>query len=275
MVSTRSGGKGFPFELRRAAGTQWDDRVGELEIRFEAHRLTLRESEQLGFGRVNLEPGGSKGWGYDGRFLELGDENYIHRIWGELTWKLGLWHVRSLGSRHAVTVAPANFRPIELPPLRNGAAPHEFAVTQQDFAIVVSVAADSYTIHCSSTTDAVLPVDPTPMIGNETISLGDELATGITATEFRVLWVMAREYRTPNSTVDPAPLSYARICRALELSDKAAISAVERIMKRFRASGSVPPDLPAAQQRDWVCRQVVTHGVLDALCDRHGTPLAD
>ena len=113
------------------------------------------------------------------------------------------------------------------------------------------------------------------MAGSETISLGDELAAGITATEFRVLWVMAREYRPPSPTTEPAPLSYARICRVLGLSDKQAISAVERIMKRFRASGAVPAGLPASQQRDWMCRQVVTHGVLDALCDRHGTPAAD
>ena len=265
----------FPCRLACGADAQCYSGVGELQIRSGDRRMTLRESERLGFGRTNLEPGGSKGWGYDGRFLEFGDHDYIHRIWGELVWKLGLWHVRSLGSRHPVTVVPAEFRPIDLPPLRNGCSPHEFAVTQQDFTIVVAVAADSYSIDCSSTTEAELPADPVPMIGNETISLGDELAAGITATEFRVLWVMAREYRTPQFSIDPAPLSYARICRALDVSDKQAISAVERITKRFRGSGAMPADLPAAQQRDWVCRQVVTHGVLDALCDRHGTPLAD
>lgn len=249
--------------------------MGDLQVRSGEHLLTLRESECVGFGRTNVEPGGSKGWGYEGRFLELGNENYIHRIWGEVRWKQGLWHVRSLGSRHPVIVAPAKFRPIELPPIRDGGAPHEFAVTQQDFAVVLPVAAHRYTIDCSSTTEAELPAEPAPMLGSATISLGDELAAGITATEFRVLWVMAREYRSPTGSVDPAPLSYARICRTLELSDKQAISAVERIMKRLRAAGVVPADLPAAQQRDWVCRQVITHGVLDSLCDRHGTPLAD
>ncbi|CAN5637860.1 hypothetical protein BH10ACT3_BH10ACT3_07940 [soil metagenome] len=250
--------------------------MSELSIRSGEHRLTLAESERLGFGRVNVEPGGSKGWGYDGRFLELGPQTYIHRIWGELVWKQGLWHVRSLATRHPVIVVPADFRPIELPPMRAGGSPHEFAVTQQDFAIILSVAADSFRIDCSSTAEAELASDElSPMAGSVTMALCDELAAGITATEFRVLWVMSREYRSPATSADASPLSYSRICRALDLSDKQAISAVERIMKRMRAAGVVPPGLPATQQRDWMCRQVVAHGVLDALGDRHGTPSAD
>ena len=240
-------------------------------MRSDGRSLRLAEGEALGIGRVNTEPGGSKGWGYEGRFLELGDQTYVHRIWAELIWQQGLWRVRSLGSSNPVVVIPRDFRPIELPPVRPHSAPHEFAVTQQAFRVVLSVRSDTYELECSTPDEVTLPPVERALSGRATMSLGDELAEGITATELRVLWVMARDYRTPG-VGEPAPLSYARICHALGLSEKQAVSAVERVVKRLRAAGVVPVELPAAQQRDWLCRQLVAHGGFDVLCDRHGTP---
>ncbi|MHB1138438.1 MAG: hypothetical protein ACYC2O_05725 [Microthrixaceae bacterium] len=250
--------------------------MGELLVRSGEQRVRLMEGESLGFGRVNTEPGGSKGWGYEGRFLELGEQSYVHRIWAELLWNQGLWRVRSLGARHPVVVVPANFRPVELPPLRPGSPPHEFAVTQQEFRIVLSVAADTYELECASPTEVTLPPAERALSGRATVSLGDELAAGITATELRVLWVLAREYRTPEEDgAVPAPLSYARICRALGLSEKQAVSAVERVVKRLRSAQVMLDTVPAAQQRDWLCRQLVVHGGFEVLCDRHGIPDTD
>lgn len=242
-------------------------RCGDVSVR-------LGEGETLGIGRVNAEPGGSKGWGYQGRFLELGDQSYLHRIWAELIWNQGLWRVRSLGTRHPVVVVPADFRPIELPPVGPHGTPHEFAVTQQEFRIVLSVAADTYEIECSSPTEVtVLPIDR-PLSGRATLSLGDELAAGVTATELRVLWVLARDYRSP-AVSDPSPLLYSRICRALALSEKQVVGAVERVVRRLRAANVMPASVTPSQQRDWVCREFVTHGAFEVLCDRHGTPDTD
>ncbi len=235
--------------------------------------LTIAEGECLGFGRLNLEPGGTKGWGYQGRFVELAAESYVHRIWADLVWHNGLWHVRSLGARHPVVVVPHGYRPIELPPLPPDGSPHQYAVTQQEFEVVLAVAADEYRISCAATVEPLAPEDLGPHGGDRTMTAGGELVGGITATEFQVLWVMAREYRSDPPVAEPEPLSYARIVRALELtSDKQAVGAVERMMRRFRAADLVPATLPVAQQRDWICRQSIAHGLLDALCEQHGTP---
>lgn len=246
-------------------------------MRFGDARLRLADDQRLGFGRVNAEPGGSKGWGYDGRFLELGPETYIHRIWGDLVWQQGLWHVRSLGSRHPLVVAPEGHRAIELPARDPDGEPHQFAVTQRSFEVVAVVGSATFRLECSAT-DATAVGDPSPVAGSgsATVTFGDELASNITATEFRVLWVMAREYRAVPRRTEPQPLSYSRICRVLGLTtEKQASGAVERMMGRFRELGLVPVELETSQQRDWLCRESVRHGALDSLCLRHGTPEVD
>lgn len=252
--------------------------VGELQVRALEQRLVLDEGERLGFGRVNPDAGGTKGWGYDGRFLELGEDGFIHRIWGELVHQHGLWHVRSLGSRHPVLVEPEGQRPIELPARIDGAAPHEFAVTQTRFAVVLAVAAQSFRLECA--TGGATPADPgpdqRPVGGGATVLFGDELAANITETEFRVLWVMSREYRAVPPPAEPSPLSYSRICRALELAtEKQAVGAVERMMRRIRNAGLVPPDLATERQRDWLCRQAVAHDAFPTLIERYGRPDVD
>lgn len=247
--------------------------VVDLEVRANETRLTLSNRERLGFGRVNTEPDGSKGWGYEGRFLELGPQAFIHRVWGDIVSKHGLWHVRSLGERHPVTVVPKGYRPIELPALGTGKVPHEFAVTRSPFTVVLAVGTSSFRIECTSTSDDITVEEPRELRGPTTAALGGELARAITATEFLVLWVMSREYRSDPPEASPSPLSYTRIRRALQLnSDRQAIAAVERLVKRFRIAGLLPDGLATELQRDWICRQAVAHDLLQLLSDRHGVP---
>ena len=102
--------------------------------------VVLMEGERLGFGRANTDPGGSKGWDYEGRFVELSTKPHVHRVWGEVVSEAGHWKVRSMGSLHPVMVVPAGQRPIELPPTSAGASPSEFVVTQESFDVVLTVA---------------------------------------------------------------------------------------------------------------------------------------
>ena len=250
--------------------------MGELQVRAMGQLIVLADGDRLGFGRVNSEPGSTRGWGYDGRFLELSEQSYVHRIWGEIASDAGMWRVRSLGTRHPVTVVPEGHRPMELAPRRDDAAPSEFAVTQPSFDIVLSVAAQTFRLECTRSIPAgEMASVGAPALGNRTVTLGEEMADCVTATEFPVLWVMSRQYRSDPPEAQPAPLSYARICRALDLSEKQAVSAVARVVRRFRSTGLMPAEVPAASQRDWICRQVVAHAVLVELARRHGTPPAD
>ena len=102
-----------------------------------------------------------------------------------------------------------------------------------------------------------------------------EMADRVTATEFPVLWTMAKEYRALPPMATPQPLSYARICRALDLTEKQAISAVNRAVTRFRAAQLMPDTVTASGQRDWLCRQLVAHEVFDELARRFGAPSVD
>ncbi len=247
--------------------------MGELQVRAMGQRIVLDEVEgaRLGFGRVNLEPGAVKGWGYDGRFVELSADPLIHRLWGEIAWEGGLWRVRSLGTRDPVVVEPRAHRAIELAPSTIDEAPQEFAVTQASFDVLLNVAASSFRLECRRTADADVVAARRASSGSDTVTLREELADCVTPTEFSVLWVMAREYRDASGGV-AEPLSYARIRRELQLSDKQAVGAVERVVRRVRTAGLVPVDLGSDQQRDWLCRQLVAHGVFDELADRHGPP---
>lgn len=243
-----------------------------LVLRFARQRIEVGEGESVGFGRTCTDPGLPKGWGYQGRFIELGAESHIHRIWGEIAQRNGLWFVRALGTRHPVTVDVPGRGSVELPACVPGEPPAEFAVANDHFSVVLSVGTSEYRLECSS---APPPAPPPPLVeqGSATSTLGDELAASITELEFGVLWAMSREYREPVPGRSPAPLTYARIIRMLGLhSERQAVAAVERLTRKFRCVGLLPAGLDPARQREWICRQAVAHGIVDLLVARFGAP---
>ena len=81
--------------------------------------------------------------------------------------------------------------------------------------------------------------------GPDTVTLGLEMADCVTATEFAVLWEMSREFRSDPPAADPQPLSYSRIMRSLGLTERQAVSAVARVVQRFRARELMPDEVPA------------------------------
>lgn len=249
--------------------------MSELHVRTNGQLVVLLEGDRLGFGRQNTDRDGVKGWGYEGRFIELSAKAHVHRLWGELVWDSGLWKVRSLGSMYPVSVEPAGQRPIELPPVRVGSPPSEYAVTDEVFDVVLSVAADSYRLECRTVGRRAAPAPKGPGRGAHTATLCDEMAERVTGTEFPVLWFMASEYRSTPPVPSPSPLSYSRICRALGLSERQAVSAVARAVGRFRKAELMPASVPSEEQRDWLCRALVTHGVFDELVRRYGEPQRD
>lgn len=246
--------------------------MGELEVRYRAGRLVLSVGERLGFGRCNTDPATPRGWGYDGRFIELSTDSHLHRIWGEIVCEGGLWTVRSLGTLHPVVVVPDGQRPIELAPLRDGGAPSAYAATRSRFDVVLSVGSESYELRCAAIGAAAAPAPGQAAAGPDTVTLGLEMADCVTATEFAVLWEMSREFRSDPPAADPQPLSYSRIMRSLGLTERQAVSAVARVVQRFRARELMPDEVPATEQRAWLCRQLVAHRVVDELVRRHGDP---
>lgn len=244
--------------------------MGELEVRSGDGRIVLSSGERLGFGRRNTDPATARGWGYDGRFLELSPHAHVHRIWGELVCEGGRWTVRSLGSIHPVVVVPEGQRPIELGPLRPGAQPSAYAATQPRFDVVLSVGAESFELRCSVKGAAAPPARGRAAAGSDTMTLGLEMADCITPTECAVLWEMCQEFRSDPPPADPQPVSYSRIMRSLGLTERQAVSAVARVVQRFRDRDLMPPEVPSTEQRAWLCRQLVTHRVFDELERRHG-----
>ena len=241
-----------------------------LVVRFARQRIEVGEGESVGFGRTCTDPSLPKGWGYRGRFIELGPETHLHRIWGEISPRKGLWFVRALGARHPVTVDVPGRGSVELPACGPGCPPAEFAVTSDQFGVVLGVGNAEYRLECSS---APPPAPPPPRIeqGSATSTLGEELAAAITELEFQVLWVMSRDYREVAAGRPPAPLTYARITRILGLqSERQAVAAVERLTRKFREVGLLPSAVDAGRQRDWICRQAVAHGIVDLLATRFG-----
>lgn len=246
--------------------------MGELEVRYRAGRLVLSVGDRLGFGRCNTDPGTPRGWGYDGRFIELSTDSHLHRIWGEIVSEGGLWTVRALGTIHPVVVVPDGQRPIELAPLRDGGEPSAYAATRSRFDVVLSVGSESYELRCAVVGAAATTPPGQAAAGPDTVTLGLEMADCITATEFAVLWEMSREFRSDPPAAAPAPLSYSRIMRSLGLTERQAVSAVARVVQRFRAQELMPDEVTATEQRSWLCRQLVAHRVFDELARRHGQP---
>ena len=259
--------------------------VEELRVSFDGRRLDLRIEESLGFGRTNLEPGGQVGWGFDGRFLELGEGEHIHRIWGCILWRQGFWCVKALGSVHPVRIELAGGSTVELPPWTSeaqttGVEPELLAISGGRFRIVLEAGSFTCEIDCDWTPSAQ-PEEVRVKHGQPTVLLGQSDVDTMSHAEVSVLWVMAREFRE-RADGDPAAISrgrppraleYSRIRRALGLSsERQATSAVERIVRRFREAHLLAPTLASSEQRDKVCELAVIHQVLDRLVTKYGEP---
>lgn len=265
--------------LNTIPALRWDveRRMGDLRVAYDGRAASIRADESLGFGRTNIERGGSVGWGYEGRFIELGPDPAIHRVWGEIVWHHDLWCVRALGRRNPLSVVLPGAPPIELrahtdDERRDGAPPELLAVTQPRFRVRCSVGAHSFELACSS---EVSRWDrPTRgLSGNATIDVGAGVSETITEAEYRVLRTLAREFIDGPSSPESPPrsLSYARVRHALDLqTERQAISAVERLVRRFRDGGLLSPSVGAAEQRDAICDLGVRHGVIDRLDAKYG-----
>ncbi len=99
----------------------------------------------------------------------------------------------------------------------------------------------------------------------------------MTEREFQVLAAMASEFRNtgPRGSSTPQVLSYSRVRRRLDLeTERQVVSAVERLVRKFREAGLVPATTPAEMQRHRVCEAAVFHGVIDALEHRYGRKVA-
>lgn len=260
------------FSSTSALADERDGPVSELQVRDATSSIVLSKGESLGFGRTAATGSSPKGWGYDGRFLEIGAASHLHRIWGEILWRRDVWVVRSLGERDAiVVVAPGPVR-VELPPRRVDSAPAEYAMADGSAILMLSAGGSNFSIGCSTLRRPDLPVVPGPTAGEKTTTLGQMLAGSIGRQEYRVLWVMAREYRDHRSA-EPTPLSYARVVRALDLkTEKQAKAAIERLKARFRVACLLPAEVPPDRQRDWMCRFAVQHRLFEHLAERYGEP---
>jgi hypothetical protein len=244
--------------------------MGELRVRFSGNTVVLAEDDSLGFGRSVVSPSASKGWGYGGRFLELGPSPHLHRIWGEIVWRDHRWIVRSLGDRDPITVVVTGRPRVELPARREGAEAAEHPLTDGSAALVLSSVQSSFVIECATSDGTPAPTFSMPSEGDRTTTLGGLLADSIGEQEFRVLWAMSREYRS-GEVNDPQPLSYPRVVLALGLrTEKQASRSVERLKERFVAAGLFPVDVTSERQRDWMCRFAVRHQLLDRLVERFG-----
>lgn len=252
--------------------------MGELIVRCNGRRTDLLPSQTLGIGRAATKPGEPTGWGYGGRFLELGPDPTMHRIWAELAFRHGLWCIRSLGSRDRVGIKLPGKDVIELDPRRpedaaQGVPADVFAVNAGRFEVLFACGARSYVLDCEQhAPEAVADTAPAPSIGADTASLGGQLASSTTETEYKVLWAMSRDYRLgAPSGGPPEPLGYARVARLLgHGSQLPAKKAVERLVRRWRTSGLLPEEIGAEAQRDWLCRMAVFHRAFDELRRTYG-----
>lgn len=252
--------------------------MSDLRVKFDGARLSLAPGGSLAFGRTATEPGIAKGWGYSGRFLDLGTDPRIPRVWGDLVWLDGLWGVRSLAAFRGVGVKVGSNAVTELPPWRSAAAARgedaeTLAVTAPEFSIVLSVAIFSFKIDCSW--DGLqLSADPrSSRPGTATLAQGDRVVPMITAYEHQVLWHLAREYRlgAPSGKA-PRPLSYHRIAHAVGKSDRSTKSAVERLKRKFEEAELITPGVASDDKRDEICHRAVEHMVFELLADRYGQP---
>lgn len=148
-------------------------------------------------------------------------------------------------------------------------------MTDGSAMILLTSGGSSFSLGCSSGSVPTDWADRSPRFGDATTTLGAMLADSIGEQEFRVLWVMSREYRS-GETADPAPLSYPRVVRALGLStEKQASSAAARLKRRFADACLMPDQVEPDLQRAWMCRFAVQHHLFDPLIERYGDPPAD
>jgi len=251
--------------------------MNDLSVTYR-ERITVRPEEGVAFGRAATTPGATKGWDYDGRFIELGDDPNMHRIWGEIVWRQGLWCVRSLGTRDGLAVQLASGTPIPLGARKRDAGgawskPEVLAIAESRFDVLLANGVERYRLSCQW--DGLDDDGPDPDLpGQATRSTGEQLAPSITELGYRVLWHMSREYRLgPPEDRPPQPLSYARVNRALGAAkdSRQAEKTVERLVIRLREAGFLPDSVLSHEQRDWMCRLAVDHGLLQHLEARYGS----
>lgn len=254
--------------------------MGDLRVSFDGRASTVPIDQSLGFGRTNLDRNGSVGWGYEGRFLELGSDPSIHRLWGEVVWRHELWCVRALGHRNPLVIVLPATPPIELrahtdDERRDGAPPELLAIAQPTFKVQCQVGGRSFELSCRSEA-STWDRRPMQLSGADTLDIGSHVAETITEAEYRVLRAMARDYidRSASSDTLPRSLTYVRIRHELDLqTERQAISAVERLVRRFRDGGLLSPSVGASEQRDAVCELAVRHGVIERLDQKYGVRL--
>ena len=243
-------------------------------VRFAGRTLHFGDDEVVGFGRTSGAGDGAVGWGFPGRFIELGPSVEVHRVWGSLVPFAETWRIRSLGSLNPVVVLRPGHLPYRLEPFSDarreaGVPPDELIVSSGSFQVDLRVGRVSATLNCEI--DRLHP-DPTSVeaarSGAATINLAERLAAEITLLEYRVLWAMSADRRRG---IGSEPVSYTRIERALSLeSQKQAVSAVERLKRRFREFDLLSDEIPSDLQRRIMCERTDDLGLLRLLERRHG-----
>lgn len=196
-------------------------------------------------------------------------------MWGAFVPSGSGWAVRSLGALHPVVVRRPGLDPVRLEPYGAtrrdaGAAPDELAIGGAPLTVHLHVPGAEWVLACEVDPADPGVVSPPVTSGAATVNVGEEVAGGITLLEYRVLWAMCADRRAGRGR---GPVSYPRIQRSLRLdSRRQAVGAVERLTRRFRDFGLIPPDTASDDQRRVICERAEDLGVLDALRRRHGDP---
>lgn len=230
-------------------------------------------SEPIGFGRTCTDANSRVGWGYPGRFIEIGDSPQIHRLWGEITPWGSFWSVRSLGSLSPVTVVFPDGRRHTLEPYgeqrRASEEPDSLIISNRRFSIELEVGSFSTMIDCEISITPTVDHDVnSPSLGSTTINASMLLAEVITLNEYRVLWALTADLRNGRSD---KPVSYTRIVRMLGLdSTRQAVAAVERMTRKFREYKVLGESTPPEEQRNVMCRRSIDLGLLRELEARYG-----
>jgi len=246
--------------------------VPAIRVRHAGALLEFGDHEAVAFGRSRTRPDDTIGWGFPGRFIELSPSDEIHRVWGAFVPSSTGWAVRSLGALHPVVVLRSGYDPVRLEPFgqqrrSSGAVPDELGVGAGPFAVHLHVPGAEWVLDCAVDGTPTAPDIPLTS-GAATVNVGEQVAAGITLLEYRVLWAMSADRRSGRSS---RPVSYTRIERLLGLdSRRQAVAAVERLTRRFRELGLIPPGTSSDEQRLVICGRAEELGVLDALRRRYG-----
>jgi len=246
--------------------------------------VVVPQTESLAFGRTNIERDGLAGWGYEGRFLGLATDGFLHRVWGDFVCKDSMWRVRNLGALWPIRIVLPSGAPVDVMPWlererRLGSPPDLLGISQGNFEVDLTCGPGHYQLRCvvEGSNDGIEKTLPSQVAGVPTRGLGQEAAESITENEFAVLWAMTKEYREAvDNRVEgrsaPAPLSYLRIRRILGLtSERQATAATERLVRRFREA-SLLDRVEAENQREAMCLIAVNQGVLSMLTAKYGAP---